>query len=68
MGQDDQVGQGAAADVKAGDVTPSDVKTGDSTFAKLQAQDIATEKRIFWSELAVFAVMAFLLSAYFIFS
>ena len=57
MGQDDQVRQGAPADV-----------TGSDSFERLLARDIATERRIFWYELAVGAVIAFLLAVYLIFS
>jgi hypothetical protein len=37
-------------------------------FARLLARDIARERRIFWSELAVAGAMAFLLLAYLIVS
>lgn len=37
-------------------------------FERLLAQDIAKERRIFWYELAVGAVVAFLLAVYLIVS
>jgi hypothetical protein len=37
-------------------------------FEQLRTQDIGTEKRIFWSELGVGALMAFLLFIYLIVS
>jgi len=42
------------------------VRTPDSQFERLLAEDINQEKRIFWSEVAVFAVMGFLLLVYLI--
>ena len=42
------------------------MKTPDSQFERLLAEDIGQEKRIFWSEVAVVAVMGFLLLAYLI--
>jgi hypothetical protein len=36
----------------------------DSDFQRLLAQDIGNEKRIFWSEIAVGAVIAFLAFVY----
>ena len=39
-----------------------------SPFDKLQAADISRERRIFWYELGVGALMAFLLFAYLIVS
>jgi hypothetical protein len=58
MGQDDQVGQGEA----------SDVTSAKSDFERLRAEDIGKERRIFWYELGVGALMAFLLFAYLIVS
>ena len=58
MGQDNQVGQGEAADV----IAPK------SDFERLRAEDIGKERRIFWYEVAVTAVMAFALIAYLIVS
>ena len=58
MGQDDQVGQGEA----------SDVTSARSDFERLRAEDAGEERRIFWYELAVGALMAFLLFAYLILS
>ena len=46
MGQDDQIRKG----------TPSDLTATDA-FERLLAQDIAKERRIFWFELAVGAVV-----------
>ena len=47
MGQDDQVRQG----------TTSDMTGADNDFQRLLAEDIGEEKRIFWSEIAVGAVI-----------
>lgn len=58
MGQNDQVRQGE----------DSDVTLARSDFERLRAEDIGKEKRIFWSELAVGALMAFLLFIYLIVS
>jgi hypothetical protein len=58
MGQDDQVGQGEA----------SAVTSAKSDFERLRAEDIGTERRIFWNELGVGALMAVLLFAYMIVS
>ena len=57
MGQDDQVRKSASSDV-----------TGATSFEPLLARDIAKERRIFWYELGVGALMAFLLFAYLIVS
>jgi uncharacterized membrane protein len=57
MGQDDQVRKGA----------PSNV-TGATSFEPMLALDIAKERRIFWYELAVGAVVAFALLIYLIVS
>ena len=56
MGQDDQVGQSQ----------DSDVKSAASAFARLMAEDARQENRLFWSEIAVAAVVAFLVAAYLI--
>ena len=56
MGQDDQVGKGETSDMSA-------ARNG---FERLMAQDIGKERRIFWSELGVAGLMAFLLLAYLI--
>ncbi len=40
----------------------------DSSYERLLARDIGVEKRIFWSELGVAAVMAFALLAWLIVS
>jgi hypothetical protein len=58
MGQDDQVGQGEAADV-------SPVRRD---FERLRAEDAGKERRIFWQELAIGALMAILLFVYLIVS
>jgi hypothetical protein len=58
MGQDDQIGQGEA----------SDVTSAGSDFERLRAEDAGKERRIFWYELGVGALMAFLLVAYLILS
>jgi hypothetical protein len=42
--------------------------TSSDGFERLLARDIAKERRIFWYEVAVGAVMAFLLAAYLIVS
>jgi hypothetical protein len=54
MGQDDQVRQSA----------PSDLTGAGSDFQRLLAEDIGKERRIFWSEIAVGAVIAFLAFVY----
>ena len=56
MGQDDQVGQSQ----------DSDLTSAASAFARLMAEDTRQEKRLFWSEIAIAAVMAFLVAAYLI--
>ncbi len=38
--------------------------TTDTAFEKLQAVDMRNERRIFWSEIAIIAVVAFLVAAY----
>jgi hypothetical protein len=58
MGQDDQVGQGEDSNV-----TPAK-----SDFERLRAEDIGKERRIFWYELGVGALMAFGLFIYLIVS
>jgi uncharacterized membrane protein len=55
MGQDDQVRKGA----------PSNV-TSATSFEPMLALDMAKERRIFWYELAVGAVVAFALLIYLI--
>ena len=42
--------------------------TGTDGFERLLARDIAKERRIFWYELAVGGVVAFLLAVYLILS
>lgn len=61
MGQDDQVGQGEAPDV-----TPPDASPPDGTFEKMQAEDMANEVRILWSEVGVCALLALLVAIYLI--
>ena len=50
MGQDDQVRQGADPDLTG----PAD------PFERMQAEDLANEVRVLWSEVAVIAVLALL--------
>jgi hypothetical protein len=38
----------------------------DRTFARLQAEDMRNERRIFWSELGVIGLVAFLTAVYLI--
>jgi hypothetical protein len=56
MGQDDQIGQSQ----------DSDLKTAASAFAPLTAEDARKERRLFWSEIGIAAVVAFLVAAYLI--
>lgn len=42
--------------------------TGPDSFERLLARDVATERRIFWWEIAVAAVMGFLLLVYLVVS
>jgi hypothetical protein len=56
MGQDDKVGQGQDPNL-----TPVE-----SIYERLQAEDIAKEARVFWSEVGITAVIAFLAIAYLI--
>jgi hypothetical protein len=42
------------------------VRSGQSPYERLHAEDRAHEVRIFWSELAIAAGLAFLTVAYFI--
>ena len=56
MGQDDQVGQSQ----------DSDLKSAASPFALLTAEDIRREKRLFWREIGIAAVVAVLVAAYLI--
>jgi hypothetical protein len=56
MGQDDQVGKSQ----------DSDLKSAASAFARLTAWDARQEYRLFWSEIAIAAVVAFLVAAYLI--
>lgn len=58
MGQDDQVGQGETAGLTG----------AANSFERLMAEDVGRERRIFWSELGVVGVMAFLLLVYLIVS
>ena len=48
MGQDDQIRQGEA----------TDVKPAESAFDKLLAEDIRRERRIFWCEVVTAALLA----------
>jgi hypothetical protein len=56
MGQDDQIGQSQ----------DSDLTSAASAFARLTAEDTRKEKRLFWSEIGIAAVVAFLVAAYLI--
>ena len=56
MGQDDQIGQSQ----------DSDLTSAASAFARLTAEDTRQEKRLFWSEIAIAAVIAALVAAYLI--
>ena len=56
MGQDDQIGQSQ----------DSDLTSAASAFARLTAEDRRQEKRLFWSEIGIAAVVAFLVAAYLI--
>jgi hypothetical protein len=56
MGQDDQIGQSQ----------DSDLTSAASAFARLTAEDARQEKRIFWSEIGIAAVLACLVAAYLI--
>jgi hypothetical protein len=58
MGQDDKVGQGE----------DPNIAPDQSIYDRLQAEDVASETRIFWSEVAVAALIAFLAIAYLIFA
>lgn len=61
MGQDGQIGQSEAADM-----TPDDASSSERTFDKLQADDMANEVRILWSEVGVCALLALLVAVYLI--
>ena len=56
MGQDDQIGQSQDPDLKSAAVA----------FARLTAADARREKRLFWSEIGIAAVVAFLVAVYLI--
>lgn len=56
MGQDDQVGQSQ----------DSDLRSAATPFARLTAEDIRRENRLFWCEIGVAAVVAVLVAAYLI--
>jgi hypothetical protein len=56
MGQDDQVGKGPYPGLAP---TPS-------AFDRLQAEDIAAETRILWSEVGIAAFVVFLSAVYLI--
>ena len=56
MGQDDQIGQSQ----------DSDLTSAASAFARLTAEDSRQEKRIFWSEIGIAALVAALVAAYLI--
>jgi hypothetical protein len=61
MGQDGKVGQGEAADMTGPEAPPPR-----RTFDRLQAEDMANEVRILWSEIAVCAVLALMVAVYLI--
>ncbi|MBV8187016.1 MAG: hypothetical protein JOY64_21040 [Alphaproteobacteria bacterium] len=61
MGQDDKVGQGEDPNLTS--PTPT---SGESIYERLQAEDVANERRVFWSEVGIAAAIAFLAIAYFI--
>jgi hypothetical protein len=54
MGQDDQIGQSQ----------DSDLKSAASTFARLTAEDARQEKRLFWWEIAIAAVIGASVAGY----
>jgi hypothetical protein len=56
MGQDDQVGKGENPEM-----TPAD-----NEFRKLLDEDIATEARLLWSEIAILAFVTLLVCSYLI--
>jgi hypothetical protein len=56
MGQDDQVGQGQ----------DPGLAPAPGAFDRLQAEDVATERRILWSEIGIAAFVVFLAAAYLI--
>ena len=56
MGQDDQVGQSQ----------DSDLNSPATAFARLTAEDTRRERRLFWSEIGIAAVVALLVAAYII--
>jgi hypothetical protein len=56
MGQDDKVGQGE----------DPNLRTDEGVYERLQAEDVASETRILWSEVAIAALIAFLAIVYLI--
>jgi hypothetical protein len=42
------------------------MRSSDSPFGRLQAEDMRNERRIFWSELGIIALVAFLVGVYII--
>ncbi len=47
-------------------MTPADASSPERTFDKLQADDMANEVRILWSEVGVCALLALLVAVYLI--
>ncbi len=47
-------------------MTPAGTSSSERTFAKLQADDMANEVRILWSEVGVCALLALLVAVYLI--
>ncbi len=47
-------------------MTPDDASSSERTFDKLQADDMANEVRILWSEVGVCALLALLVAVYLI--
>ena len=61
MGQDGQVGQGETTDMTRPDASPPG-----GAFEKMQAEDMANEVRILWSEIGICALLALLATSYLI--
>ena len=47
-------------------MTPANASSSEHTFDELQAEDMANEVRILWSEVGVCALLALLVAAYLI--
>ena len=63
MGQDGQVRQGTAADMTPAEKPAPDTMPAD-TFVRMQAEDMANEVRVLWSEIGVMAFLALLVAIY----